>query len=164
MLGSNGSAGYGLACGFKCEVVGSHGMAIGLAAKANYGQVALCRANDPNKQYINASNKLVTPLFLVGNGEADGSGATKRSNAFVVLDDGTGYLGDKKVLVDGDLPEIITKDDIDQSLQDFKANLLADGLESRSLTLVDEKQNKITLSPEKLAKLLKLIDSVEISE
>lgn len=43
------------------------------------------------------SNTNSSPLFIVGNGNA-----TNKSNAFEVYKDGTGYLNNKKILVEGD--------------------------------------------------------------
>ena len=56
-------------------------------------------------------------LFIVGNGENQSNG---RSNAFVVKKDGTGYLGDKKVLVEGDVVvDAYTKEEIDAKFGDI---------------------------------------------
>ena len=46
----------------------------------------------------NLSNTSSDPLFIVGNGTA-----TDKSNAFEVYQDGTGYLNNKKILVEGDV-------------------------------------------------------------
>ena len=102
-LQAKGSSRYGAALGWGCEVTGDHGMAFGACTWAKGGQTAVGKANAPEQEYLNATGENKTAIFMVGNGATDASAnATTRSNAFAVLGDGTGYLGDKKILVEGE--------------------------------------------------------------
>ena len=97
-LGANSTASYGAALGWRCAVTGGHGMAFGACLTAAGGQTAFGKANAPAQKYKNASGEEKTAIFMVGNGTTDAGGnVTNPSNAFVVLGDGTGYLGDKKI-------------------------------------------------------------------
>jgi hypothetical protein len=112
-LGATASARYGAAIGWRCRVVNAaHGFAIGAGAKVTTsGQIALGQANAPDMEYGGRK-----AIFMVGNGSpADTEeGASTRSNAFAVLADGTGYLGDKKILVEGSVVvDTYTKEEID---------------------------------------------------
>lgn len=98
-LGAHQTARYGAALGWGCQATGDHGMAFGTYALAKGGQMALGKANDPEASYLVDNN--LTPLLMVGNGDVDGSGAYRRSNAFVVTKDGKGFLGGKKILTEG---------------------------------------------------------------
>jgi hypothetical protein len=77
----------------------------------------------------------VDALFIVGNGDTD----SDRRNALVVKKDGTGYLGNNKILVKGDIPTMPT----DPSF----TSITIDG---------------VTLTKEKLQKLLAIADTMNI--
>lgn len=99
-LSAKETARYGAALGWGSRVTGAHGMAFGACTWAQDGQTAVGKANDPEKTYANGK----TAIFMVGNGTTDAqANATKKSNAFAVTADGIGYLGDKKILVEGNV-------------------------------------------------------------
>jgi hypothetical protein len=61
-------------------------------------------------------------LFIVGNGTGDSD--EKRGNALVIKENGTGYLGGKKILVEGSVVvDTYTKEEIDGKLGDIDSVL-----------------------------------------
>lgn len=86
--------------GWNSTIAGRHSAAIGNYAQTLHeNQIALGTYNDAQ----NADD-----IFMVGNGSS-----ALRKNVFVVKKDGTGYLGDKKILVEGD---VTSSDEIDVKL------------------------------------------------
>lgn len=62
--------------------------------------------------YNDAQNE--DDIFMIGNGSS-----TLRKNAFIVKKNGIGYLGNKKILVEGDIADSYTKEEIDAKLGDI---------------------------------------------
>lgn len=91
MLGASSTSRYGLACGYRCQANGAHAMAIGAGLIAKSTQVVVGLYN---KEESGAA-------FIVGAGASEAE--SDRKNVFVVKTNGTGYLGNKKILVEGDV-------------------------------------------------------------
>ena len=97
--------------GWNSTIAGKHSAAIGNYAQTLHeNQIALGTYNDAT----DANN-----IFMVGNGSS-----AQRINLFVIKKDGTGYLGDKRILVEGSVTtNTYTKEEIDVKLGDIEAVL-----------------------------------------
>ncbi len=97
--------------GWNSTIAGKHSAAIGNYAQTKHeNQIALGTYNDAT----NADD-----IFMVGNGTS-----ALRKNIFVVKKDGTGYLGDKKILVEGSVVvDTYTKEEIDAKFGDIDTAL-----------------------------------------
>lgn len=121
---------FALSNGKGAHVEGWNNVAIGDATHAEgYGTMALAnyahasgegtRATVQAQTVVGKYNeKDADALFIVGNGE--GFNNSQRSNAFIVKKDGTGYLGDKKILVEGNCYK---KEEIDAKLGEIDSAL-----------------------------------------
>ena len=176
-LGAITSARYGGAIGWKCQVLntsstpttaGGHGFAIGAGAKAIDAQIALGQANDPTAKYDGSA-----AIFMIGNGSpADNDeGASTRSNAFAVTASGKGYLGTKRILVDGDVysktqvyTQTQTDSKITQQFNEVFTTLQTDGVETdANVKAVNLVLGSTTLNEQTLDKLIQFAATISIT-